>query len=107
MSFKVKNLQLSNDALQVLNTLIEQDINASAAFKLTRILKYMEIEFTIPDPKAAVLQSLFNQTDKETISLLMKELDKAQIKAENLEIELEELRMLYDENSNPHHKDGR
>jgi hypothetical protein len=41
MSFKVKNLQLSNDALQVLNTLIEQDINASAAFKITRILKYM------------------------------------------------------------------
>ena len=41
------------------------------------------------------------------IHLLSKELDKAQIKAENLEIELEELRMLYDESSNPHHKDGR
>lgn len=25
----------------------------------------------------------------------------------NLEIELEDLRMLYDESSNPHHKDGR
>jgi len=35
----------------------------------------MEIEFTIPDPKAADLQDLFNQTDKETISLLMKEVE--------------------------------
>jgi hypothetical protein len=42
----------------------------------------MEIEFTIPDPKAADLQDLFNQTDKETILCLSKELDKAQIKAQ-------------------------
>ena len=39
MSFKVKNSQLSNDALGVLNQLIELDINASAAFRLTRIIK--------------------------------------------------------------------
>jgi hypothetical protein len=41
MSFKVKNSQLSNETLGVLNQLIELDINASAAFKLTRIIKYI------------------------------------------------------------------
>ena len=41
MSFKVKNSQLNNDVLGVLNQLIELDINASAAFRLTRIIKYI------------------------------------------------------------------
>lgn len=41
MSFKVKNSQLNNDTLGVLNQLIELDINASAAFKLTRIIKHL------------------------------------------------------------------
>lgn len=41
MSFSVKNSQLSNDALGVLNNLIELDINATAAFKLARIIKYI------------------------------------------------------------------
>jgi len=52
----------------------------------------MEIEFTKPTPEAAELQALFNQTDKETILHLTKELTKAQIKAENLEEELETLK---------------
>jgi len=58
MSFKVKNLQLSNDALQVLNTLIEQDINASAAFKLTRILKYMS---SIVEDKVQMEKKIFDR----------------------------------------------
>jgi hypothetical protein len=58
MSFKVKNLQLSNDALQVLNTLIEQDINASAAFKLTRILKYMS---SIVEDKVQMEKKIFDK----------------------------------------------
>ncbi len=41
MSFKVKNSQLSNETLGVLNQLIELDINASAAFRLTRIIKHI------------------------------------------------------------------
>ena len=41
MSFIVKNSQLSNEALNSLNTLIEQDINATAAFKLIRIIKFI------------------------------------------------------------------
>jgi len=58
MSFKVRNLQLSNDALQVLNTLIEQDINASAAFKLTRILKYMS---SIVEDKVQMEKKIFDK----------------------------------------------
>lgn len=35
----VKNSQLNNDTIQSLNSLIEMDINAVSAFKLTRIIK--------------------------------------------------------------------
>ena len=41
MSFKIKNSQLSNESLDVINKLLEQDIDASAAFKLTRIIKFI------------------------------------------------------------------
>ena len=41
MSIKVKNSQLSTDALNSLNKLIEEDINAAAAFKLSRIIKHI------------------------------------------------------------------
>lgn len=41
MGFKVKNSQLNNETLGVLNQLIELDINASAAFRLTRIIKHI------------------------------------------------------------------
>ena len=36
---EVKNSQLNNDTIQALNTLIDLDINAVSAFKLTRIIK--------------------------------------------------------------------
>jgi hypothetical protein len=39
MSIIVKNSQLSNETIQALNTLIDLDINASSAFRLTRIIK--------------------------------------------------------------------
>jgi hypothetical protein len=39
MSICLKNSQLNSDTIQALNTLIELDINASVAFKLTRIIK--------------------------------------------------------------------
>jgi hypothetical protein len=42
----------------------------------------MEIEITKPTPEAAELQSVFNQTDKETISLLMKEVEELYSKLE-------------------------
>jgi hypothetical protein len=39
MSIIVKNSQLSNETIQSLNILIDLDINATAAFRLTRIIK--------------------------------------------------------------------
>jgi len=39
MNIKVRNSQLNNETVQALNSLIDMDINASAAFKLTRIIK--------------------------------------------------------------------
>jgi hypothetical protein len=44
---KVKNSQLNPDTIQALNTLIELDIEAGAAFRLTRIIK--EISSIIDD----------------------------------------------------------
>jgi hypothetical protein len=41
MSFKIKNSQLSNDALMSINNLLEADIDAVTAFKLTRIIKFI------------------------------------------------------------------
>lgn len=41
MSFKIKNSHLNNDALASINTLIDADIDAAAAFKLTRIIKFI------------------------------------------------------------------
>jgi hypothetical protein len=41
MGFKIKNSQLNNETLGVLNQLIELDINAVGAFKLSRIVKHL------------------------------------------------------------------
>jgi hypothetical protein len=39
MPIIIKNSQLSNDTIEALNTIIDLDINASSAFRLTRIIK--------------------------------------------------------------------
>lgn len=39
MSMIIKNSQLTNDTISALNTLIELDIKAGVAFRLTRIIK--------------------------------------------------------------------
>lgn len=39
MSIIVKNSQLTNETIGAINTLIELDINATVAFRLTRIIK--------------------------------------------------------------------
>lgn len=44
---KIKNAQLNNDAIASLNSLMEMDIKASAAFKLMRIIK--EISSLVED----------------------------------------------------------
>ena len=57
MSFKVKNSQLSSEVLQVLNQLIEQDIDASCAFRLTRIIKHLSsiVEDKVKDKEKSVM----------------------------------------------------
>lgn len=47
MSVKLLNAQLNNETIEALNKLIDLDINASAAFKLTRIIK--EISSIVED----------------------------------------------------------
>lgn len=39
--FKIKNAQLNNETLGVLNQLIELDINSQSAFKLARVIKFI------------------------------------------------------------------
>jgi len=39
MSIRVKNSELSNETIQALNMLIDTDINATSAFRLSRIIK--------------------------------------------------------------------
>lgn len=58
MSFKVKNSQLSNEVLQVLNLLIEQDIDASSAFRLTRIIKHLS---SIVEDKVQTEKKIFDK----------------------------------------------
>lgn len=58
MPFKVKNSQLNNDAVSIMNDLMETDINASAAFKLARILK--EISSIVED-KAKMEKKIYNK----------------------------------------------
>ena len=47
MSIIIKNSQLNNDTISALNTLIDLDINAVVAFRLTRIIK--EISSIVED----------------------------------------------------------
>lgn len=47
MAVKLLNAQLNNETIEALNKLIDLDINASAAFKLTRVIK--EISSIVED----------------------------------------------------------
>jgi hypothetical protein len=58
MSMKVKNSQLNQDAIDALNNLIELDINASVAFKLTRIIKELS---SIVDDKTKMEKRIFDK----------------------------------------------
>lgn len=41
MAFKIKNSDLNNETISIINQFIEMDINAVAAFRLSRIIKYI------------------------------------------------------------------
>ena len=58
MNIKVKNSQLNNEAIQSLNALLEFDINAGSAFKLTRIIKEIS---SIVDDKLKLEKKIFEK----------------------------------------------
>jgi len=55
---RVKNSQLNNEALSVINSLIEMDIKASEAFKLSRIIRYLS---SIVEDKIASEKRIYNK----------------------------------------------
>ena len=63
MSIKLKNSQLNNDTIEALNSLIEMDINAGAAFRLTRIVK--EISSIVEDKLKTEKRILDKYTEKD------------------------------------------
>lgn len=58
MAIIVKNSQLNNEAVSALNMLIELDINASIAFKLSRIIKEIS---SIVDDKVKMEKRIFDK----------------------------------------------
>ena len=65
MSIKVKNSELSNETITALNSLIDTDINATCAFRLTRIIKELS---SIVDDKSKLEKKLiekYTQKDEE------------------------------------------
>jgi len=63
MSIIVKNSQLNSETIEALNNLIELDINAVAAFKLTRIIK--EISSIVEDKLATEKKILEKFVEKD------------------------------------------
>lgn len=63
MSIIVKNSQLNSETIDALNNLIELDINATAAFKLTRIIK--EVSSIVEDKLATEKRILEKWVEKD------------------------------------------
>jgi len=58
MSIKVKNSQLNSDTIQAINNLMDLDINAGVAFKLSRIIKEIS---SIVDDKVKMEQRILDK----------------------------------------------
>lgn len=78
---KIKNAQLNNDTIEALNTLVDSDINASVAFKLTRIIK--EISSIIEDKLKLEKKILDKWTEKDADGNPVKPLDENNQPIEN------------------------
>ena len=63
MSFKIKNSQLSNEALSAINNLLDADIDAVAAFKLTRIIKFIS---PIVEDKLSTEKKIYDKWAQKT-----------------------------------------
>lgn len=73
MSIKVKNSQLNTDTIQAINSLIDMDINAIAAFKLTRIIKELS---SIVDDKIKLEKKILDKwVQKDENGVPVKPLD--------------------------------
>ena len=65
MSIKVKNSQLNNETIQSINTLIDMNISASSAFKLTRIIKELS---SIVDDKIKLEKRILDKWIEKDVS---------------------------------------
>ena len=63
MSIKVKNSELSNETISALNSLIDTDINATCAFRLTRIIK--ELSSIVEDKSKLEKKLIEKYTQKD------------------------------------------
>lgn len=73
MPIIVKNSQLNADTIEALNKLIDLDINASVAFKLTRIIK--EISSIIEDKVKMERKILDKYSEKDSSGNIVQSLD--------------------------------
>ena len=63
MSFIVKNSELNNETISAINNLIDTDINAKCAFKLTRIIK--ELSSIVEDKSKLEKKIIEKYTQKD------------------------------------------
>ena len=73
MSIKVKNLQLNSETIEALNKLIDFDINASIAFRLTRIIK--ELSSIVDDKVKMERRILEKYSEKDENGVVIQPLD--------------------------------
>ena len=75
MSIVIKNSQLNDETIGALNSLIEMDINAGAAFRLTRIIK--ELSSIVEDKVKMEKRILDKWTEKDEAGFAIQAKDEA------------------------------
>lgn len=73
MSIIIKNSQLNTETVESINNLIEMDINAYIAFKLTRIIK--ELSSIVEDKVKMEKRILDKYSEKDVMGNVIKPLD--------------------------------
>ena len=75
MGIVIRNSQLNNETIEALNNLIELDINASSAFKLTRIIK--ELSSIVEDKLSMEKRILEKWVEKDENGEIVRPKDQA------------------------------
>lgn len=70
MAIKIKNSQLNSETIEALNKLIDLDINASIAFRLTRIIKELS---SIVDDKVKMEKKILEKYSEKDENGLVKQ----------------------------------